>query len=223
MYQVNHTPDYMHVALNSNQWVLSSAVLNGGLVRAKHILNLKVAQNLSGEKAGFESPEVTVSTYGQSLGLQGTIVGMMTSALMTSFRQVSIKEQETEVTALVTAGVSNAKRAGEPAEWRKISNDINKTGTINIIILTNRRLTQAAMVEAVITVTEAKTVALNELGVTSPKTGDLATGTGTDAIAIVSGFDSPEIEYCGKHVLFGEMLATATIQAITESLANREV
>ena len=221
MYQLNHTLNYVHINLDSNQWVLSSAVLNGGFVRAKHILNLKVAQNFTGEKTEFEPPEVTLSTYGQSLGLEGTMVGMMTSALMTSFRQVTIKEQGVEVSALVTAGVSNAKRAGEPAEWRKIDRDSNKTGTINIIILTNRMLTQAAMVEAVIVVTEAKTVALNNLGITSPKTGELATGTGTDAIAIVSGLALPEIRYCGKHVLFGEMLATATIQAITESLSNR--
>ena len=222
MYQVNYTPDYVHVELISNRWVLSSAVLNGGLIQAKHILNLKVTQNFSGKKTDFEPPDITLSTYGQSLGLQGTVVGMMTSAPMTSFRQVSINEQETEVTALVTVGVSNAKRAGEPAEWRKIGSGIDETGTINIIILTNKILTQAAMVEAVITVTEAKTVALNNLDITSSKTGELATGTGTDAIAIVSGLDSPEIHYCGKHVLFGEMLATATIQAITDSFTNRE-
>jgi adenosylcobinamide amidohydrolase len=131
---------------------------------------------------------------------------------------VTITEQATEVTAVVTAGVSNAKRAGERAEWRTIGAGPEQTGTINVIIITNALLSPAAMVEAIVTVTEAKAVALEESGVISPQTGRLATGTGTDALAIVGGFGPPAVHYCGKHVLFGEMLATATIQAITQAL-----
>jgi adenosylcobinamide amidohydrolase len=179
---------------------------------------MKVTKNPDGQQTGFEPPQVTLTRHSQQLQLAGNVVGMMTSAAMTSLRQVTISEQATEVTAVVTAGVSNAKRAGERAEWRSIDHRVDQTGTINVIIITNALLSPAAMVEAIVTVTEAKAVALEESGVISPQTGRLATGTGTDALAIVGGFGPPEILYCGKHVLFGEMLATATIQAITQAL-----
>ncbi|MCP4694821.1 MAG: adenosylcobinamide amidohydrolase, partial [Desulfobacterales bacterium] len=134
------------------------------------------------------------------------------------FRRVRQEEQGVEVTALVTAGVSNARRAGDPAECREMVEADPAPGTINIIMLTNARLTRAAMVEAVITVTEAKTAALQDLGVQSTSTGVPATGTGTDAIAIAPGLAPPVIPYCGKHVLFGQMLASTVMQAIKESL-----
>jgi adenosylcobinamide amidohydrolase len=74
------------------------------------------------------------------------------------------------------------------------------------------------MVEAVITTTEAKTAALQNLGIKSPVSDNLATGTGTDAVAIVSGHGSIKISYCGKHVVFGEILAKLVIEAVCASL-----
>ncbi len=148
----------------------------------------------------------------------GVTVGMMTSAKMSSFRYIKRKEGAVEIAVLVTAGISNARRAGDPAEYRLFDNTEIIGGTINIIILTNATLTPAAQVEAVMVVTEAKAAVLQDLGITSPVTGKTATGTGTDAIAIVNGFGSPEIAFCGKHTLFGEMLASATMEAISSSL-----
>jgi adenosylcobinamide amidohydrolase len=49
-------------------------------------------------------------------------------------------------------------------------------------------------------------------------TGAPASGTGTDAIAVVNGRGPVKIRYCGKHALFGEMLAKAVIEALTASL-----
>ena len=68
---------------------------------------------------------------------------------------------------------------------------------------------------------EAKTVAMRKLGVKSPVSGKIVTGTGTDAIAVVNGVGLETIRYCGKHVLFGEMLASVVIDAITESLSDK--
>jgi len=82
-------------------------------------------------------------------------------------------------------------------------------------------MSHAAMVESVMLATEAKTVAMRKLGVKSPVSGAIATGTGTDAIAVVNGFGSRSVRYCGKHVLFGEMLASVVIEAITKSLSAR--
>ena len=96
-----------------------------------------------------------------------------------------------------------------------------KIGTVNIVAMTDAVLSPAAMAEAIIVTTEAKAAVFQDLNVLSYTNGALATGTGTDAVAIVSGTAGPENKFCGKHTLLGEMLATTLISALTDSLTKR--
>jgi adenosylcobinamide hydrolase len=217
-FELKQTSDHICVSFSTEHPVLSSAVFNGGGGTASNILIMKVAENFAGKKQCVVPPEYTLAEYCRQLQLSGTTVGMMTSASLESFSQVSRSSQGVKVTAMVTAGVSNARCAGDRADWRTFQTDLNPTGTINLIILTTATITPAAMVESVMLAAEAKTVAMRRLGVKSPVSGKIATGTGTDAIAVVNGAGPETIRYCGKHVLFGEMLASVVIEAITESL-----
>ncbi len=216
--KIEHTSDHLLVHLPQARQVLSSAPFNGGMISADQFLILKVMDNFDGVKGPFEPLEKTFQNYCSQNNWSGVTVGMMTSAKMTSFRQIHRQSQGVEISVLVTAGVSNARRAGDPAEHRSFDEGEMTSGTINIIILTNATLTPAAQVEAVMVVTEAKAAILQDLGVTSPATGKTATGTGTDAMAIVNGVAPPDIHFCGKHTLFGEMVASATMEAISSSL-----
>lgn len=216
--KIEHTSDHLVVRLSQTRQVLSSAPFNGGMISADQLLILKVMDNFDGVKGPFEPLEQTFQNYCRQNRWTEVTVGMMTSAKMNSFRQIHRESQGVKISVLVTAGVSNARRAGDPAEYRLFDNAEIIGGTINIIILTNATLTPAAQVEAVMVVTEAKAAILQDLGITSPVTGKTATGTGTDAIAIVNGFKSPEIAFCGKHTLFGEMLASATMEAVSSSV-----
>ena len=220
-FELKQTSDHIWVGFSSQHPVLSSAVFNGGACSASNILIMKVVKNFEGTMQIAENPENTLAEYCRQLQLSGTTVGMMTSAAMDSFRRVSRSSQGVEITAMVTAGISNARCAGDRADWRMFQPHASPTGTINIIISTNATMSSAAMVESVMLATEAKTVAMRKLGVKSPVSGTIATGTGTDAIAVAGGFGSGTIRYCGKHVIFGEMLASAVIEAITESLSDR--
>jgi len=220
-FELKQTPEHIYVGFSTEHPVLSSAVFNGGACTASNILIMQVAENFDGTKQIVENPENTLAEYCRQLQLSGTTVGMMTSASMDSFRLVSRSSQGVVISAMVTAGISNARCAGDRADRRTFQTDADPTGTINIIILTNAMMSHAAMVESVMLATEAKTVAMHKLGVKSPVSGAIATGTGTDAIAVANGFGSETIRYCGKHVLFGEMLASVVIEAITESLSDR--
>ncbi len=220
-FELKINPEHIWVGFNREHPILSSAVYNGGACVASNILIMKVANNFEGTKEINQNPENTLAEHCRQLGLAGATVGMMTSASMDSFRRVSRSSQGVEITAMVTAGISNACCAGDRADWRTFQTDPNPTGTINTVILTNAMMSQAALVESVMLVAEAKTVAMRKLGVKSLVSGVVATGTGTDAIAVVNGFGPETIRYCGKHVLFGEMLASAVIEAITESLCDR--
>ena len=217
---IEHTPAHVHIQLCNSRPVLSSAAYNGGLIDAEHLLIVKVAENFLGSRGPFEPLSETFRNYCRQHGWSGNTVGMMTSAPMTSYRNARRSMQGVEITALVTAGLSNARRSGDPADHRAFDAAGIKPGTINIIILTNAILSPAAQVEAVMMATEAKAAVLQDIGATSPVTGKTATGTGTDAVAVVSGFTTPKIVFCGKHTLFGEMLASATMEALSSSLGT---
>lgn len=217
-YSVELTDQFLHVAFNDSVRMMSSAILKGGLQKADHFLNTKVDANIRGEKTDFESPEITLQRIVDSKNWKGNCVGMMTAALMKSFRSVRMQKQGVWIEAMVTSGVSNARRAGDQADYQFMNENCRKIGTINILILTNAQLSDASMIECVMMVAESKAACLQDLDIKSPLSGLLATGTGTDSTAIACG-TGPEVQYCGKHVLFGEMLAKVTYQAINESLS----
>jgi len=56
---IEHTSTHIHVAFDKPRRVLSSAVLNGGLVTANRLLNLMVSK----ESCSAEMPEDTLFSY----------------------------------------------------------------------------------------------------------------------------------------------------------------
>jgi len=130
-----------------------------------------------------------------------------------------------KVCCIATGGAkNNALRMGTDAgDWIETKTGFElSTGTINILLLTNIALTTGAMARAIITATEAKTAALQDLNYMSTPTPQVqATGTGTDTITIISGIDKQNtIHYTGGHTKIGELIAKATKTAVTQGLKN---
>ena len=100
----------------------------------------------------------------------------------------------------------------------------NAPGTINIILLTNATLSDGAMARAIITATEAKTAALQDLDVRSTFTNqNQATGTGTDNIIVVSGKGlGKPLGSTGGHTKMGELIAVSTKIAVTEAIRKQK-
>jgi adenosylcobinamide amidohydrolase len=211
---LERAPAHLHVELSPARTVLSSAVLNGGLTTASHLLNLTVPQHC--ETA--ELPDATLGRYCVERGWRGTCVGMMTAATMDSLRIVRTTEQGVDLVVLVTCGLSNPRCAGDRAEHRRLADRPTERGTINTIVLTSAILTEAALVESLVIATEGKSTALQQAGVTSPVSGRPATGTGTDAIAVVGGCGPQKVSWAGKHVLFGEIVGRSVLEAVTAAI-----
>jgi len=122
--------------------------------------------------------------------------------------------KDMEVYALVTAGVaSNAIRIS------KNEGRFYEPGTINVILLSNMKLTNRAMTGAVSCATEAKTAALMDLDVRSSETPRLhqATGTGTDNIIVVQG-TGVQIDNAGGHTKMGELIGRAVYQGVQKAI-----
>ena len=163
--------------------------------------------------------------------------GLITSADMDHYSIACEKYRDIEVIAISTAGVRvNAVSAGDIASYYEINGEYdfdmdnnnkdiyqnpNKPGTINTILLINSKLDESSLLLAEMIAVEAKAVALRELMTSSNYSNEIATGTGTDGIAIFSNMDSKNtIENVSKHAKIGELIGKAVIASIKESLAK---
>jgi adenosylcobinamide hydrolase len=122
---------------------------------------------------------------------------------------------DTWTLVLATAGVkSNALRIGHDAP----AADAAPPGTINLMVLTGATLPAGAMAAMFVTVTEAKTIALQDLDIRSVKDPSVqASGTGTDELLVISG-DGPRHRYTGGHTAFGAATARAVTATVTEAV-----
>lgn len=157
------------------------------------------------------------------LGLkQEEVAQMSTSADMDNLAVVTRAFEPFVITALVTAGAkNNAQRTGFD-EGTFVEGDEPK-GTVNIIVLTNALLTDGAMARALITITEAKTAAFEDLRIPSSYTGGVqATGTGTDSIIIATGTSGPKVTYTGGHNRIGELIGKAVYGAVIVALGKQD-
>lgn len=159
----------------------------------------------------------------ESLEVKSEDIALMaTAADMDNLAVVTKTYKPFLVTALVTAGAkTNALRTGLD-EGTHIEGEVPK-GTVNIIILTNAKLTDGAAARAIVTATEAKTAAFEDLKVPSSYTKDVqATGTGTDSVIVVSGTTGPRVTYTGGHSKIGELIGKAVYEAVVEALGKQD-
>ncbi|MBI5252692.1 MAG: adenosylcobinamide amidohydrolase, partial [Desulfomonile tiedjei] len=139
---------------------------------------------------------------------------LYTGARMDNLSVQKMQHGEMIVYALVTAGVeANAMRASVD-EGR-----FYEPGTINVIILTNMQLSSRALTRAIISATEAKSAALQDLDIRSSYSpGYQATGTGTDEVLVVEG-RGKKVENAGGHSKLGELIAKTVYSGVKESIA----
>ncbi|MGD9161069.1 MAG: adenosylcobinamide amidohydrolase, partial [Desulfobacteraceae bacterium] len=139
---------------------------------------------------------------------------LFTGADVDNVAVINEKYKEMSVYALVTAGVtSNAIRTSID------DGAFYEPGTINIVLLPNMKLTKRAMTRAIITATEAKSAALQDLDIRSSYSpGYQATGTGTDNMIIAEGSGDIVLDNSGGHTKFGELIAKAVYKGVKEAI-----
>jgi adenosylcobinamide amidohydrolase len=243
------------VALAEPWLVLSWAPLRGGVTRANLIVNHQVElgeraateapqAHLRGIVRRFRCDPrsvVALGYAGNSIVAKATAeavgavsaVGMMTGAKVARAGYTKLEGEGLAVGAWSTAGCSNALRVGDRAtvgvpravEMNTRRSQSLEPGTINIIVAISQPLSRSAMAEALQIAVEARVTAVLEAGITSVLSGALATGTGTDCIAIAAPIAAVSdrantIIYCGKHTLPGELIGRAVMRSCGTALAR---
>jgi adenosylcobinamide amidohydrolase len=225
--------------------VLSTCPVNGGL---REDLT-QVCNHQSCEGSGHTDRHELISDLGLQeyhhracgeAGIPGATTALMsTAANMQCAVLATASHEELEVRVAATAGVlGNATRAGDRASWHetrqgnrrvegesRLETRIDSTteigGTIVLLVFINRPCTRACLVRAATMVTEGKSVAILDLRMPSRQSAGLATGTGTDQIAVAAplAVDGEwERHWAGSHGTLGELLARATRDAVSRCL-----
>ncbi|MFT3960466.1 adenosylcobinamide amidohydrolase [Propionivibrio sp.] len=216
--------------------VISTGLDNGGIAEGLDLVynhqGCEPAGPLSRHpsRAVIERPDLYAAALLERHGLGGLRAAQLgTAANMNNLAVVHEEFRDIAVLAVATGGVeSNAARAGDPASGYEFDGRYEPIareqppahGTINVMIALNQPMLDGALVRAVMTATEAKTAALQELSVPSRYSSGLATGTGTDQVAVcvpAAGAARP-LRGAGHHTTAGELIGKAVRRAIKETL-----
>ena len=203
--------------------VLSTSAWNGGIQEdLKCVFNYDLSHN----KTVFcELLEPTLAGHmrrlGEVAGLPSQNSGLCTAAQMKNLSIIQECWEDICVTAIVTAGIDeNGGRAGDPASWQEKNGELGvPVGTINLLLHFNCNLSPGALAGALLTATEAKAVAIQELQLPSKVSCGIATGSGTDGAILVC--DPTSTEYrtdCGKHSKLGEMIGQTVLHGVKDAL-----
>lgn len=180
---------------------VSSAPFGGGLGLRSWVLNAQVPLTYS-----RCDPEAHVESLAATLGLVGPGVGMLTAASVGTVEFAGEADgcgPHLQVAATVGLRVPTWAAGGATAE----AHTTEQVGTINVVAFLPHRLSDAALVNAVGTVTEAKAQALWDAGVAG-------TGTATDAVCICCPDQGVVSAFGGPRSRWGAGLARAVHTAV---------
>ena len=205
------------VLSNIDLVTVSSAIYNGGFKKVKAILNVQAPEEYS-DRQLHADPQKFILDSAKKLGLSENFVGMVTAAAVEKFALASKNAGDLSVSVIATAvdpegnTCDHAETAGETIEVEEIP------GTINIMVVIDGNPTESCLVTAILTATEAKAAALRELDIRSRYSGDLATGTITDAIIVAKTNRGAPIVYGGPASKLGQLVGYCTRKAVKEAV-----
>ncbi|MEV4258395.1 adenosylcobinamide amidohydrolase [Spirillospora sp. NPDC049652] len=196
--------------------MISSAMLGGGITSARWVLNAQVAGGYS-----RMDPVDHLLELAAEYGLDGPGVGMLTAASVERTQQAGdggVRVSATVGLRVPTWAAAPAGAADPELAPIRLDGVMPRPGTINIVVSVPVPLTDAALVNAVMTATEAKSQAMLEAGYAG-------TGTASDAICVAAPAPGatrrrepdlePEAEpFAGPRSVWGARIARAVHRAV---------
>lgn len=216
------------ISYSKDMLVFSTSQLNGGINTLKNCFNHKLTSWIDSlEDIPGGSIKNYLDSISQNLGLNSSdTTGLMTTASMENASLEWAEEDNISLFALITAGAgTNAVRAGDPPcyheEWPDKFTPV--AGTINILLTIEAKLPEETLARIAITATEAKTAALQDLGIKSCFSMGTATGTGTDGLIIACHKeDSIIFTDSGNHSKLGHMISKVVKKGVAKALIKEK-
>ena len=204
-------------------YAISTSPFNGGLHHVMAVRNQQLTFFVNNES---ELPGGSTSDYLAKECVQLDLpihfcTALLTTASMNRHAYVCQSEDSIIIEVIATAGVEKtAHRAGDGYTYYEKDGVFHAGGTINLLVFTNCALTDGALTKSLLTITEAKTVALQSVGITSVLSNQPATGTSTDGVIMTIDPNGELLTDTGTFSQFGDTLAKAVRSAIEKALEN---
>ena len=212
------TPTHLWMRSERPLRFLSSAPGGDGVAEGRHIVGMYVDKGYC-----CDEPERDLAALATGLGIPADEgwVGLMTGVSLDRAAVVTRERAGLAVTAIVTVGLGNVSAAGsDPTGGRLAAAPL--PGTINTIVVASAPLTPAGAVNAAMTATEAKTLALIAGGICT-RTGEPASGTSSDAIVIAAPVaapgGAPPLRYAGTATAIGWLVGRTVREAVASRLS----
>jgi adenosylcobinamide hydrolase len=204
----------LRVRSADSRWL--STGWDGGYVSSDLVYNVTVPEGWTRtDLDAYVRERVRATRFGDAPDTVDSAPALLTGVDMEHARVA----RADSVTAVTTAGLSNPAVLPQPSE-AETGQDSRPgragrqgPGTVNIIVGTERRLTDGALANLVAVVAEAKTSTL--LAVTD------VPGTTTDAVVVGSATDGPTTPFSGTGTAVGMAARACVRDALLASLRSR--
>lgn len=225
MEQVEELEDALIIRFPGRRNVISTSWLNGGYREdLTSVFNHQIPLDACNACHSGGSIEEYLRAFARDRGLDArTTTGLITRAEIKNTAVVRESYRDVSVCAIVTAGIDkNGGRAGDPASYHENGDSFEPVGgTINTVLVIGADLPPYAMARAVMTATEAKAAALQQLMARSIYSTGIATGSGTDMIAVIANPEARlHLSDAGKHSTLGELIGKTVIAATVAALGK---
>jgi adenosylcobinamide hydrolase len=175
---------------------IASSPLGGGIGERRWVLNAQVGADYARTDLDAHLGELAASA-----GCDGAGVGFLTAARVEDWTVGA------DAGTVVYATVGLRFPTWAAARESETDQAAPAPGTVNVVAFVPVRLSDAALVNTVITITEAKAQALLEHGVDG-------TGTASDAVCVLTPLGGPSEAFGGPRSTVGSSLARATHAAV---------
>lgn len=202
------TPPRLVATFPRAQTMLSWSLNRPGLQQAHRVAWLEVRNKDLPETV---DPMAYIDRLMAEAGLSDAIT-LVTSRSIARHHLAQETVEGWTATCLATVGLSNGERVGT-----RCTGAVPQPGTVNTLVHVSEPLSEAALVETVSIVTQARTAAILEAGVC--REGRIVTGTGTDCIVVAAPATGEGARFAGLHTAVGEAVGRAVYRAIAEGVA----
>ncbi len=196
---------------------LSNAAINGGHIMSDSIVNHHVSLDFD-----HRNLEDVLKPIKNKYFLSDSMIGLLTAVEMDEAILKNGNVDDIDYTFIVTAGLTNVS-SPKIDNSSILKNDEMfkyKSGTINIILLVNCKMTEHAIVNLFIIITEGKVLILNMLNVRINE-GQLATGTSTDTIVVGFTGEGQLVEWSGYATNFGQSIGQTLFKMLNKALKDK--
>jgi iron complex transport system ATP-binding protein len=211
-FTLKQNEEVIHIEFERPLRTISNGVIGEGIQWIRHFCNFHVDKHYD-----CSDPQADVRQWMERLQIPvEQAVGMMTAVSLSEMVFISKKVEQIQFLAMVTAGVGNAVDISCDA----VPDKMRRIGTINTMVFMDSHLTDGALVNAIMSATEAKTKALSDLKVKDPKTETIATGTSTDSLLIAATQEGEATPYAGSGTIIGKGIGQIVYEATQQAIWN---